>query len=72
MLSDKFLARLKMSEIPAYKLAVRAGVSPSWLSMVIHGARRVERGDVRLLRIARALGLDEAEMFSDSEGVDHV
>ena len=35
MLSDKFLARLKTSETPAYRLAQRVGRHPTWLSRVV-------------------------------------
>jgi hypothetical protein len=68
MLSDRFIARLKLSEVPAYRLAVEAGASPSWLSRVLHGSRPVAIGDARLLRIGRRLGLRPADVFTTEKG----
>jgi hypothetical protein len=63
MLTEKFVAKLKLSERPAYRIAAECGVDPSFLSRAIHGAVRVERGDARLLKIGKALGLSAKDVF---------
>jgi hypothetical protein len=63
MFSDKFLAALKRSETPAYRLAQRTGLNPVTLSQMIHGARRVEPSDPRLVKLGELLGLQAHEVF---------
>jgi hypothetical protein len=65
VVSDKFLAALKRSDLPAYRLAARAGVSPSWFSKALHGAVRTEPSDSRFIAIGRLLGLGANEVFHD-------
>jgi hypothetical protein len=64
MVSVEFLARLKLSDTPAYRLCGDVGASPSWLSQVIHGAITVQPGDRRLLLIGKRLGLQPSEVFN--------
>jgi hypothetical protein len=56
MLSEKFLATLMRAKTPAYRLAARAGVSPSWFSKALHGAVEVQPGIPACWRSAGSLG----------------
>jgi hypothetical protein len=69
MLSDRFSSRLKLSDVPSYKLCQEAHVNPWWLSRTIHRAIAVAPGDPRLLEIGRLLGLRADEVF-EKEGDD--
>ncbi len=73
MISKKFRATIKLSEIPAWKIALKAGVDPSVLSKIMIGAIPVRPGDRRVKRVARVIGLREDECFEDDEegGADY-
>lgn len=61
--SRTFLTRLKLSEIPQYKIAWRAGMHPTALSQLINGARKVKQGDPRIVKAGKLLGLKPDECF---------
>ena len=61
--SDKFVARLKRNERPAYKVAQLADVNPVTLSKLNHGMEPLRPKDERILRVAEVLGLSESEAF---------
>ena len=67
--SKKFLFRLKINDLPQYKLAQKADVDPNTLSKLIRGIEQVKPNDQRILRIATVLGLSEAEAFETSTEV---
>ena len=61
--SKKLIVALKLSEVPAYRVAQRAGLHPAVLSRLIHGADRVRDGDPRVLAIADVLGVSAEDAF---------
>jgi len=65
--SQQFLIRLKLNELPAYKLAQRAGVNPSKLSKLINGIDRVRPRDPRIIAVGKVMGLAESECFEGTE-----
>ncbi len=65
--SQQFLIRLKLNELPAYKLAQRAGVNPSKLSKLINGIDRVRPRDPRIIAVGEIMGLAESECFEGTE-----
>ncbi len=67
MISKKFKASIKLSEIPAWKIAQIAGVSQSVLSKIMIGAIQVKPGDRRVKSVAEVIGLDEKECFEANE-----
>jgi len=66
-LSKLFLSELKLHPIPAYQLAIAAGLNPSSLSMLMHGGQKVDREDERLVALGKMLGLEEQEVFEEGE-----
>lgn len=68
MLSQPFKQALVGSRLRGqtmYQLALEVGLSPSTLSAMLHGARRVDRHDKRLIKLGRRLGLRATECFED-------
>jgi hypothetical protein len=55
--TEKLIIALKLSKVPAYKLALRSGFDPSGLSRWLHGGRRLELRDPRVRRLAALLKL---------------
>ena len=67
MLSEQFKRTLLASRLKGltmYRLALDAGLPPAALSGMLHGARRVERGDKRIVKIGRRLGMRAEECFA--------
>ncbi len=62
-LSRKFIAAVKLADRPAYRIAIEAGLHPSTLSRLMHGAERVAPNDRRVLAVANVLGLSPGECF---------
>jgi hypothetical protein len=50
-----------------YRLALDAGLSPSMFSAMVHGARRVDRTDSRIIKIGQQLGLTSSECFTEPD-----
>lgn len=50
-----------------YKLAQQVGVHPSTLSGWLNRITPVERGDVRVVKLARLVGVDEGAAFSGDD-----
>jgi transcriptional regulator with XRE-family HTH domain len=65
--SRQFLIRLKLHELPAYKIAQQAGVNPNTLSRLINGIDRVKPKDPRILAVGEIMGLSESQCFEESE-----
>ena len=61
--SREFKARLKLANRPAYRIATEAGVNPTTLSKIVHGAEIISMGDERVCKVARILGLPEDKAF---------
>ena len=63
MVSQDLIKAIKLASEKNYVIAHKAGIHPSTLSKIINGIERVKRGDERVLRIGRAVGLKEADLF---------
>ena len=63
MLTKKFIERLKLSSKPHYQIAHEAEIHPSMVSQIINGIVKVEKGDQRVIRIGKIIGLSETECF---------
>lgn len=61
--SQKFIAALKLSSLPAYKIAWSAGVNPTMLSKLINGIERPKPRDPRIINVGRVLGIPADECF---------
>jgi len=70
MISRRFLAELKLHPEPAYRIAQQAGLNPTMLSKLIHGAEPICPADERILRVGRILGLAPEEVFDSKEAVN--
>lgn len=66
-LSQQFLIRLKLNDLPAYKIAQQAGVNPTTLSRLINGIDRVRLDDSRIIAVGEIMGLARWECFEQSE-----
>ena len=62
-LSRQFLIRLKLHELPAYKIAQRAGVNANTLSRLINGIDPVKPQDERIISVGQVIGLSPSECF---------
>ncbi len=63
--SEQFLIRLKLHELPAYRIAQRAGVNPNTLSRLINGIDPIKPGDERIIAVGRVIGLGATECFEE-------
>ena len=63
MVSQKFIAAVKLNERCAYQIAHLAGLPPTTLSKIMNGIDRVKPGDHRVLAVGKVLGLKEDELF---------
>jgi len=61
--SKKFKASIKLADIPAYRIARQSNVNPDVLSKLMTGALYVKKGDERVIRVAKVLGLDPSKCF---------
>lgn len=68
--SQKLRERIKLSSVPAYKHALRAGCHPSTLSKLLHGAEPVRANDPRVVAVGCQLGLAPEECFSDESELE--
>ena len=67
MISREFKIAVKLSDIPAWKIARRAVVNPNVLSKIMTGAVRVKPGDPRVIAVGRVLGLKPSDCFEHGE-----
>lgn len=65
--SEQFLIRLKLHELPAYRIAQRAGVNPNTLSRLINGIDPIKAGDQRIIAVGQIMGLGPTECFEEME-----
>ncbi len=63
--SERFLIRLKLNELPAYRIAQQAGVNPNTLSRLINGIDPVKPGDQRIMAVGQIMGLGPSECFEE-------
>jgi hypothetical protein len=67
MISRQFKIALKLNARPQYRIAHEAGVNPVILSQLITGYATVKKGDERIVRIGKILGLKPDECFQQEE-----
>lgn len=70
MISRNFKIAIKLSPVPAWKIAHAAGISANVLSKIMSGALRVREGDSRVLKVAEILGLTPDECFEEERAGD--
>lgn len=63
MVSKKFKIAVKLADVPAWKIAYKAGVHPNVLSKIMSGAINVKLGDHRVKSVAKVIGLVEDDCF---------
>jgi hypothetical protein len=66
-LSKKFCQALKLSGVPAYRVAWQANIHPNTLSKLVSGYLRLKSEDPRLVKIGQMLGLAPEEVFEEAE-----
>ena len=66
-ISQRLVEAVKLHHRPAYTVAWEAGIHPSTLSKLLHGAERVRAGDPRVLEVARIVGVVPQEAFGPEE-----
>ena len=62
-ISKEFLIRLKLHDLPAYKIAQKAEVDPVRLSKLIRGIAKVKPHEPDVIAVGKVLGLTESECF---------
>ena len=65
--STTFLARLKLHDLPAYRIAQLAGENPNTLSRLINGIDLVKPADPRIIAVGKVLGIAPMDCFEKSE-----
>ena len=65
MFSEKLMAKIKLSDIPAYKIAQQAGLNPCTLSQLMRGIIPLKPNDERVIAVGRVLGIPESECFDN-------
>ena len=63
MISRRFKVAVKLSDIPAWKIAYKAGINPNVLSKIMSGALRVKPGDLRVINVGKVIGLNAEQCF---------
>ena len=67
-ISRKFLIQLKLHQLPAYRIAQKAGVNPTTLSRLINGIDPVKPADPRIIAVGQVLGIPPMDCF-EKQGV---
>jgi transcriptional regulator with XRE-family HTH domain len=63
--SDNLKIRLKLNNIPAYRIAQFAGMDPSTLSKLICGISRIKPNDPRVIKVGKVLGIPAEDCFQE-------
>jgi hypothetical protein len=63
--SEKFLVRLKLHQLPGYRIAQMAGINPVTLSKLINGIEPLRPDDERIRRVGSIIGLKDSEVFEN-------
>ena len=66
--SRKFFESVKLADLPAYRIAQKAGVDSATLSKLLHGNGKVWPNDRRILKVAKVLKIDPVECFESDSG----
>jgi len=67
MISKKLVDAIKTAGVPAYRIALQAGVSPYFLYKVKIGLQSPKPDDPRIIGIGSVLGLSARECFEPSQ-----
>jgi transcriptional regulator with XRE-family HTH domain len=65
MVSEKLRAAIKLNHISAYKIAHKAEIDPSTLSKLICGIVKVKKGDPRVIKVGKVLGIPAEDCFQE-------
>lgn len=65
--SEKFIRIIKLHSYRRYEIALAAGLHPSTLSKILTGAEPIRRGDPRVIRIGKVIGLEPHEFFEEED-----
>ena len=65
--SKEFIAKLKVHELPAYRIAQQAELDPVVLSQLINGIIRTKPNDKGILAVGKVLGVAPSECFEVTE-----
>jgi hypothetical protein len=63
--SEKFRTKIKLNDMPAYRIAQLAGLDPSTLSKLLCGIANIQENDLRVIRVGEVLGLTKEECFEN-------
>lgn len=66
VVSQKFVAAIKLNSIPAYKIAWSVGVNPTMLSKLMNGIEKPKPNDSRIIAVGEALGLSADECLQEA------
>ena len=64
-ISQKLKAAVKLSDLPAYKIAQQANLDPSTLSKLICGITKIKPQDHRVIAVGHVLGIPPDECFQE-------
>lgn len=59
----KFIEAVKLSDIPAYRLAQKAGISPMSFYKITAGIDQPKPGDQRVIAVCHVLGMRPEDCF---------
>jgi len=65
--SQKLRNAVRLSDLRVYEIAHRAGLHPSMVSKLIHGAEIPKPRDKRVIAIGRVVGLPESACFDPAK-----
>jgi len=65
IVSQKFIAAVKLNPRPAYEIAWEAGVNPTMLSKLLNGIERPKPDDPRVIAIGQVLNIPPNECFQE-------
>lgn len=63
MISQTMRAAIKLGDIPAYKIAQKAGIHPTMLSKWMCGIAPVRENDPRVIAVGKVLGIPANKCF---------
>ena len=66
IVSQKFIAAVKLNHRPAYEIAWEAGVNPNTLSKLLNGIEKPRPDDPRVIAIGQVLNIPPNECFQET------
>jgi hypothetical protein len=70
IVSQKLISAIKLSPVPAYKIAWSAGINPTMLSKLINGIEKPRPSDPRIIAVGKVLGIPAEECFQNGQEVE--